>query len=212
MLRRGRDLNPRTPEQGPPTFEVGAIGRTLPPLPLLWSRGESNPRPAMRLCCRYDHSRVSGSRLPRRRVASTARSLPLVPSVLSRRQPVCPCCHLRFCCRAALIRPRVPSLVAVALGRCLPQRGSRRRERDRRRRLLGAPLKSLGNSGRGKPKPVPQSKPVGPEMEETVGFKPTTSLEAPVFKTGAFVRSATSPCCSGTRSRTWDLALIRSAL
>ena len=43
---------------------------------VLWSWGESNPRPSIGDRTRYDHSRVSGSRQPHRRVGWATRARP----------------------------------------------------------------------------------------------------------------------------------------
>ena len=73
---------------------------------------------------------------------------------------VCPCCLHRFCCRAAVDRPRAPSLVTMTLHS--PDQ-IRRRERTAHRRFFVVPrLTSLSNSGRTQRLPVPPSKPISP--------------------------------------------------
>ena len=73
---------------------------------------------------------------------------------------VFPCCLHRFCCRAAVDRPRAPLLVTMTLGS--PDQ-IRRRERTAHRRFFGVPrLASLSNSGRTQRLPVPPSKPISP--------------------------------------------------
>jgi hypothetical protein len=84
-----------------------------------WSWRESNPRPSRGHRPRYDHSRTAALRLPRCRVSGpegpAAWSFPGV-SGLSHRQRSLPAVLHRFCCRAAMDWPRVPSLVAMCLG------------------------------------------------------------------------------------------------
>ena len=89
------------------------------------------------------------------------RSLPAVSGSL-------PAVRRCFWCRAAAAWPRVPSLVAVTLGR--PDR-LRRRERERHcRRLLGCPVSRVwANSGRNRRSVGSVSKPVSPEESELVG-------------------------------------------
>ena len=87
---------------------------------VLWSWGESNPRPPECDRPRYDHSRERGSWLPPRRVGRARRprhgvfppgQRSFTPSA------VCPSCLHRFCCQAAVDRPRVPLPVAMTLYR-----------------------------------------------------------------------------------------------
>jgi len=86
-----------------------------------WSWRESNPRPLKGCNPRYDHSRVRGCAAAsspgrvERRAAPTAGSFSDV-SVLSRRQWSLPTVLHRFCCRAAVNRPRVALLLAMTLG------------------------------------------------------------------------------------------------
>ena len=85
--------------------------------------------------CAARGCRLAGSSGPeesgRRGFLRCQRSLPAVSGSL-------PAVHRCFWCRAAAVRPRVPSLVAVTLGQT---DRLRRRERERRcRRLLGCPV------------------------------------------------------------------------
>jgi len=87
---------------------------------VLWSWGESNPRPSKgdRAC--YDHSRDCGSWLPPHRVgwARRPRHGVFPPGRRSfTPSAVCPSCLHRFCCRVAVDRPRVPLPVAMTLYR-----------------------------------------------------------------------------------------------
>ena len=105
---------------GGPAF-VGTDGPSLweDPSVSQWSWRESNPRPSRGHRPRYDHSRTVALRLPPCRVkwarGPAAGSFPDV-SGLSHRQRSLPAVLHRFCCRAAMDWPRVPSLVAMCLG------------------------------------------------------------------------------------------------
>ena len=83
-----------------------------------WSWRESNPRPSSGYRPCYDHSRVCGLRLPHRRVGWLLRAGRLVFPWRQRSfspSAVFPAVNHRFCCRAAVVRPRVPLLVAMSL-------------------------------------------------------------------------------------------------
>jgi len=82
--------------------------------PVLWSWRELNPRPPSGHRPRYDRSRASGSRLPPRRVewACALRRIFLRCQRSFPSPAVFPAVIPRFCCRAAVDRPRVPFLVA----------------------------------------------------------------------------------------------------
>ena len=68
------------------------------------------PFPSSRLAVAATPGRVAPERSRRRVFPRGQRSFPTVSGAL-------PAVHHRFCCRAAMIRPRVPLLVAVALCR-----------------------------------------------------------------------------------------------
>jgi len=96
------------------------------------------PFPSLRLC----GYRSAGSK----GLASSAGSFPEV-SVLSRRQRSFPAVHHRFCCRAAVNRPRVPSLVARYLFSSCYQ-AARARSTSESASVWLPRFKSLSNSGR----------------------------------------------------------------
>ena len=77
-----------------------------------WSWRESNPRPRSARSSCYDRSRDRGLSLPRARVPMSPR-LPRGAAVFPAVNRSLPVVHHRFCCRVAVVRPRVPSLVAV---------------------------------------------------------------------------------------------------
>ena len=129
----------------------------------MWSWGESNPRPSIGDRTRYDHSRVSGSRQPHRRVGwALGPSRGVFPPCQRSFTPsaVCPSCLHRFCCRVAVDRPRVPLPVAVTLNYLT---GQAARARSSVLASLWVPrFRSLGNSGR-TTRPLPSaSKPISP--------------------------------------------------
>ncbi len=83
-----------------------------------WSWRESNPRPLEGDNTRYDHSRVRGwaaASSPGRLGRSPAAGSFSDVSGLSRRQWSFPTVLHRFCCRAAVNRPRVALLLAMTL-------------------------------------------------------------------------------------------------
>jgi len=136
-----KQRNPRT--RGFKGFRCLAISQ-------LWSWGESNPRPLRSHRTRYDHSRDSGfavAWLPGQRepCGSSAWSFPGV-SGLCLPSMVSPIVHHCFCCRAAVIGPRVASRLAMFLW--LPKKLGGESEVS----LVGASveprLTSLSNSGR----------------------------------------------------------------
>ena len=82
-----------------------------------WSWGESNPRPLSDNCPRYDHSRDRGLRLPHCRVSWAGAHRRVFPRCQRSFPPSAffQAVTLRFCCRAAVRRPRAPLLVTVSL-------------------------------------------------------------------------------------------------
>ena len=82
-----------------------------------WSWGESNPRPLSDNCPRYDHSRERGLRLPHCRVSWAGAHRRVFPRCQRSFPPSAffQAVTLRFCCRAAVRRPRAPLLVTVSL-------------------------------------------------------------------------------------------------
>lgn len=125
---------------GPPTGGSGSIGERCHACSSVELGGIEPPsaeqlptvlRPSPAL--RRHGCRPGGSGCPRRgcrRVFPRCRrSFP--------RSAVFPAVTLRFCCRAAVSRPRVPLLVAVSLGHLA---GARRRERSRHRRFCWCPV------------------------------------------------------------------------
>ena len=81
-------------------------------------------------------------------------------SGLSHRQWSLPTVLHRFCCRAAVNRPRVPLPVAMSLNYLI---GIRQRERQGRCRVFWVPrFRSLSNSGRTRRLAISTSKPISP--------------------------------------------------
>ena len=126
-----------------------ATARAKPALrrlsPKKWSWGESNPRPSRGHRLRYDHSPLSASwRLDGgvRWRDACHRSFPGV-SGLSRRQRSLPAVLHRFCCQAAVDRPRQPRRAA----RCVTSRPGSGCESDTGIGIavyLGAPFEESG--------------------------------------------------------------------
>ena len=113
--------------------------------PTEWSWGESNPRPSRGHRLRYDHSPFSASWLLLGGVRwrnACHRSFPGV-SGLSRRQRSLPAVLHRFCCQAAVDRPRQPRRAA----RCVTSRPGSGRESNTGIGIavyLGAPFEESG--------------------------------------------------------------------
>ena len=97
-----------------------------------WSWRESNPRPPSGCRPRYDHSRDYGSTAaaPPGRWTSLGGLRRVFPRCQRSFSPsaVFPAVNHRFCCRAAMVWPRVPLLVAI-FRRCHLR--TRRQERNR---------------------------------------------------------------------------------
>jgi hypothetical protein len=118
---------------------------------------------------RLPHRRVGGPRGGgRRRVFPRCqRSFP-PPAVF-------PAVNHRFCCRAAVIRPRVPSLVAGALVRLDYQAA---RAYCSSAVVVVPRFRSLSNSGRTIRLPVSTSKPISPLSSSPTSVPPVTCADA----------------------------------
>jgi hypothetical protein len=133
---------------------------------------------------RLPHRRVGGPRGGgRRRVFPRCqRSFP-PPAVF-------PAANHRFCCRAAVVRPRVPSLVAGALGRL----GYQAATANCSSAVVFVPrLRSLSNSGRTIRLPVPTSKPISP-----LSSSPTSVPAPPTRPAPVAARIRPTPPAAGT--------------
>ena len=135
-----------------PTRNVELAG--IEPACIKLRPGTLRPFPSPRLAVAATPGRVT-LRYYRRGFPRRQRSLPAVSRPL-------PTVHRRFCCRAAVIWPRVPSLVA-GCSRRGPRRDQAARARESLLASLGVPrLESLSNSGRVLRRPVSMSKPNQP--------------------------------------------------
>ena len=170
-----------------------------------WSWGESNPRPSggCRPC--YDHSRSRASWLPYRRVGWACAHHLVFPGCQWSFPPsaVFLAVTHRFCCRAAVSRPRVPLLVPMSLYRLT--RGQAARANCSSAILVGAPFYESEPLGSRSRPPLLTSKPVSPVFMSSGGVYRSYTDFPERFRADALAMSRSA----SRAARTWRLSSLR---